>query len=51
MDRKLKRHGFRLERWKGSHAIYCDGSQTVAVNIKLNEMVAKRLVKTYNLDN
>lgn len=51
MDRKLKQHGFRLERWKGSHAIYCDGSQTVAVNIKLNEMVAKRLVKTYNLDN
>lgn len=50
LDRKLRRHGFVLNRWKGSHAIYCNGEHTVAVNIKLNEMVARRLIKTYNLD-
>lgn len=50
LDRKLRRHGFTLTRWKGSHAIYCNGRDTVAVNIKLNDMVARRLIKTYNLD-
>lgn len=50
LDRKLRRHGFSLCRWKGSHAIYCNGKDTVAVNIKLNDMVARRLIKTYNLD-
>ena len=49
MDRKLKRRGYDLTRMKGSHAIYTNGAHTVAVNIKLNEMVARRICKECGL--
>lgn len=50
MDRRLRRGGYTLTRWKGSHAIYQNGHHTVAVNIKLNEMVARRIAKECGLD-
>ena len=49
MDKKLRRNGYYIDRWKGSHAIYSNGTQTVAVNIKLNEMVARRITKECGL--
>ena len=49
MDKKLRRNGYYIDRWKGSHAIYSNGTQTVAVNIKLNEMVARRITKEWGL--
>lgn len=49
MDRLLRRNDYTLDRWKGSHAIYSNGTNTVSVNIKLNKMVARRIVKECGL--
>ena len=42
--------GLTLHRMRGSHQIYRNGnSETIVINNKLNAMVAKRLVKEFNL--
>lgn len=45
----LKRNGFELIRIRGSHYIYKKAGDELTINLKLNKMVAQRLVKTYNL--
>ena len=44
-DRALKKNGYVQVRAKGSHYIYSNGVQSVALNIKLNRMVMARLLK------
>ena len=50
MDRRLRKGGYTLTRWKGSHAIYQNGHHTVAVNIKPDERVAPPSAKGCGLD-
>ena len=45
----LSRNNYKLDRIKGSHYIYTNGKNTIAVNIDLNPMVGKRLIKEYAL--
>ena len=49
-QRKLRDNGYVLDRIKGSHYIYknCDG-RIIPVNKKLNQMVARRLIREYQL--
>ena len=49
MKRILHNNGYRCERKKGSHFIYSNGLYTISINKDLNCMVAKRLVKEYDL--
>lgn len=49
MQTVLKDNGYKYVRCRGSHFIYSDGVNTIAVNKDLNRMVAKRLVKQYHL--
>lgn len=44
-DRVLKKNGYAQVRVKGSHYIYSNGVQSVALNIKLNRMVMTRVLK------
>ena len=49
-QRKLRANGYTLRHMRGSHQIYRNGnSETIVINNKLNAMVAKRLVKEFNL--
>jgi len=42
--------GYHLVRTKGSHYIYKnDDGRTVSVNLRINKMVAQRLIKRYDL--
>lgn len=50
MKKILLNNGFKLVRSKGSHFIYSDGINTISVNKDLNRMVARRLLKQYNLE-
>ncbi|MDO4650999.1 MAG: hypothetical protein Q4B26_20365 [Eubacteriales bacterium] len=45
MQRILSANGYRYERCRGSHHIYSNGEHTIAVNFKLNRMVARRIIK------
>lgn len=45
----LRRNGYEKMRTKGSHSIYKKGDKTVAVNLKLNPMVCRRLIKENDL--
>ena len=46
----LSKNGFYYERQKGSHQIWKRGQETVSVPvIKLNQMMARRFIKEYNL--
>ena len=45
----LMKNGYHKVRTKGSHFIYCNGENTIAVNKDLNRMVRKRLLKENNL--
>lgn len=48
--RIAQKNGYHLVRTKGSHMIFQNESgRTMAVNIHLNKMVAKRLIKEYDL--
>ncbi len=49
MKKILANNGYRCERSKGSHFIYSNGVSTISINKDLNCMVAKRLVKEYEL--
>lgn len=50
LQRALKRGGYKLKRTTGSHQIWSNGIKTVSVPVvKLNPMIAKRLVKECNL--
>ena len=50
MKKILLNNGYRYVRSKGSHFIYSNGVSTISINKDLNCMVAKRLVKEYNLE-
>ena len=45
----LIKNGFVAQRSRGSHEIYKRGSETVAVNYRLHQVVAQRIVKEYKL--
>ena len=47
--RILLDNGFTFNRQKGSHYIYKRNNETIMINKDLNKMVARRLIKTYNL--
>lgn len=47
--RILLDNGFEYVSCKGDHKKFRRGDETVVVNKKLNRMVARRLLKTYNL--
>ena len=50
MKKILRANGYEYIRCKGSHFIYSDGTNTIAVNKDLNCMVARRLIKQYHLE-
>lgn len=50
MKKILLNNGYKFIRSKGSHFIYSDGMNTISVNKDLNCMVARRLIKQYNLE-
>lgn len=50
MKKILLNNGFKFVRSKGSHFIYSDGRNTISINKDLNCMVARRLLKQYNLE-
>lgn len=45
----LSKNGFEFVRQKGDHRIYKRGDDIIMINKDLNKMVARRLLKTYNL--
>lgn len=50
MKKILRANGYDYIRCKSSHFIYSNGKNTIAVNKDLNCMVARRLIKQYNLE-
>ena len=46
----LIKNGNDFIRCKGSHFMYSNGKNTIAVNKDLNCMVARRLIKQYDLE-
>ncbi|MGN0340563.1 MAG: type II toxin-antitoxin system HicA family toxin [Lachnospira sp.] len=50
MKKILRANGYEYIRCKGSHFMYSNGTNTIAVNKDLNCMVARRLMKQYNLE-
>lgn len=50
-ERLLKDNGYLLKRkGKGSHMIYSNGVNSIAVPVvELNSCIARRLIRTYNL--
>lgn len=50
MKKILRANGYEYIRCKGSHFMYSNGTNTIAVNKDLNCMVARRLIKQYNLE-
>ena len=50
MKKILRANGYDFIRCKGSHFMYSNGKNTIAVNKDLNCMVARRLIKQYDLD-
>ncbi len=46
----LNNNGFRHIRTTGSHSIYKKGSQTMAVNKNIKQVVIRRLIKEYELE-
>ena len=42
--------GYHLVRTKGSHCIYKnDNGRTISLNLRINKMIAQRLIKQYDL--
>lgn len=50
MKKILRANGYVFIRCKGSHFMYSNGKNTIAVNKDLNCMVARRLIKQYGLE-
>ena len=48
-DEENTGNGYEYKRCKGSHFMYSNGTNTVAVNNHLNKMVAQRIIKQYHL--
>ena len=48
-EKVLLNNGFRLDRVKGSHHYYINGNRKVAINLKLNRMVWRRIKKENNI--
>lgn len=49
--RVLKKNGYKKIRQTGSHEIYKKDNRTISVpGIKLNRMIARRLIKENNLE-
>jgi len=51
-SRILNKNGFKFDRQKGSHLIYKRDNETITINNDkycFNAMIARRLIKTYNL--
>ena len=46
----LTDNGFEYFRTNGSHRIYQRGYDNVPVPLKLNHMIAKRIIKQYELE-
>lgn len=44
MKKILVANGYEYKRCKGSHFMYSNGTNTVAVNNHLNRMVAQRII-------
>lgn len=51
MDCRLRKHGWIQKRRNGSHFTYIHPEHTdiITINLRMSKMVAKRLVKKYNL--
>ena len=49
MQKILRNNGYDFVRQNGSHKIYTNGFNTIVVSLKLNPMVAQRIVKENNL--
>lgn len=45
----LKRNGYHEIRSRGSHFTYSNGTNQITINVKLNEMVKRRLIKENKL--
>jgi len=48
-EKLLISNGFSLQRVKGSHFIYKNGSDLISVPKNLNKMISHRLIKEYHL--
>ena len=48
-EKMLRKNGYKLNRVSGSHFIYINGKNTIAINNKMNKMIAARLIKENNL--
>ena len=49
MKRILKDNGYRVSRIKGDHITWTNGECSLTINLDPNPMVARRILKTYNL--
>ena len=50
MQRKLRKNGYELDHIKGSHYVYKNNKgNVVTINLRLNPMVAKRLIRENHL--
>lgn len=47
--RLMRQNGYHVIRSTGSHNIWSNGVNTITINVKINKMVLRRLVKTYGL--
>ena len=48
-EKLLINNGFSLQRVKGSHFIYKNGTDLISVPKNLNKMISRRLIKEYHL--
>lgn len=48
-EKLLINNGFFLQRVKGSHFIYRNGTDLISVSKNLNKMISHRLIKEYHL--
>ena len=49
LNKLLADNGFELVRTRGSHYIYKRGKEEAVTNKKPNKMMARRLIKTFDL--
>ena len=50
VERMLRDNGYEHVRSSGSHKIFSNGMQTVALNPKVNKMVALKIIKQCKLE-
>ena len=49
MQKILRKNGYVEERSRGSHHVYFNGKNKIVINLKLNCMVAGRIIKKNEL--